>query len=151
MGVFHDMVEVVNRTSERLEIMFDGQREFLAPNYTPDGKLIEGVHNMVPRQVIPFALNQTCIPGSEDALDVTSFRSFIGVIDKKERKPKSWHDISFIDKRSITEVTRVSEEAINEELIADPTYKTQRGGGRHRVSAAREGLRATAPFDLKEN
>lgn len=150
MGIFHEQVEVVNRTAEKLEIIFDGQRTYLEPNYNADGTKREDVHNFLPRQVIPYALNQTVIHGTEAALDPGAFESYIGVLDRKDKKKRSWHNCEFVDRSTITEVTRVSEEAINEELIADPNFQTKRGGKKRTAIDARDGLRPTAPFDIRQ-
>lgn len=151
MGVFHDMVELVNRTSQPLQIMFDGQRTTLEPNYTKDGQFLPDVHNMVPRQVVPYALNQTVIMGSEDVKSPSTFRSKVGVIDRRAEKDpkfrkKSWHDISFFDTRQETEITRVPAEQILEEF-AEPGAKIRAGGRKHRPSDAAIDA-ATAPFDF---
>lgn len=55
MGVFQDLVEVVNRCPWNLTIRFDGQEMTLKP-----GK------NLVPSQTVQYALNQNPLMGSQD-------------------------------------------------------------------------------------
>jgi hypothetical protein len=149
MGIFHEMVEVVNRTSEQLEVIFDGQRTYLAPNYDAAGEPVENVRNMLPRQVVPYALNQNVIMGSEEAMDPSKFESYVGVIERKPgQKKHSWHNCAFVSRNTNPEVTRVSEEQINEELIGDARFKTARGGRKHKATDAALGV-STAPFDLQ--
>jgi hypothetical protein len=53
MGIFHETIELVNRTSQPLEVIYDGQRTILEPNYTDEGKRQADVHNVLPKIVIP--------------------------------------------------------------------------------------------------
>lgn len=148
MGVFFEQIEVVNRTSEPLQIMYDGQRVVLEPNYTADGKRIEGVHNMVPKQVVPYALNQTVILGSENVKNPTNFRSKIGVIDRKDKKARSWHDCSFFDLKEETEITRVTQQDILDEYAEPGAKVVTRGKRRHRSEDMAIDM-PTTPFDLR--
>ena len=86
MGIFYQQVELVNRTSKQLEIMYDGQRLYLLPNYTAAGERIPGVVNMVPKQVVPNALNQTVVMGSEKAKDPGNFESKLGLAPKPDQR-----------------------------------------------------------------
>lgn len=144
-GVFQELVEVVNRTSEQLEIVFDGQRIFVEPNYDADGNRLEDVRNMVPVIVIPYALNQNVIMGSEDAIDPSDFRSKIGVVfnKKKDRKEHTWHDCSFV-KPDPSKLTRVP----LEDVLDDPTAKIVIRGkvAPKAVDAGLPGV--TTPFDM---
>jgi hypothetical protein len=56
MGIFHEMMEVVNRCPWPLSIRFDGQESTLAP-----GK------NSIPKTTLFYALNQNPLMGSQDA------------------------------------------------------------------------------------
>lgn len=141
MGIFHEQIEVVNRTSKTLEIVYDGQRIKVLPNYDETGKRLDGVHTMVPRQVIPFALAQTVIMGSEDAFDPSDFQSLIGVIDPKEKRQKSWHDCSF------HEQTDTLTRANLEEVLDDPSAKIV-VRGRRVPKGSEHSVRPVAPFDL---
>ncbi len=152
MGVFQDMVEVVNRTSEPIDIMFDGQRHTLLPNYTADGQPIEGVRNPIPRQVVPYALNQTVILGSEAFTNPGSFKSKIGIIDYKNKGPKakkhSWYDCSFFDIREETEITRVPVEQILDENHAGGNVKVIRRGKKQHSNMEAALDAPTTPFDV---
>lgn len=114
MGVFQEMVEVVNRTARPLNVRYDGQDMNLLPNYDADGNPIDGVKNVIPRQCIPFVLGQNPIMGSEDAEDPSSFESLVGIIDPKKsaKKRHSWYDCTFIaeDEQGIGNMTRVNVE-----------------------------------------
>jgi hypothetical protein len=150
MAVFFDMVEVVNRTSQPLEIRYDGQRHELAPNYTEDGELIEGVRNLIPRIVVPYALNQCVLMGSEDFLNPSRFESLIGVIDGKDTKRRSWHNTEFLPQSEVRkEVTRVPQAALMEEDGSIKEIKTRTF--RRDDSVARLGEDVPTPFDLRQS
>ena len=124
MGIFFQQVELVNRTSERVEIMYDGQRVYLKPNYTATGERIPGVVNLVPKQVVANALNQSVIFGTEKAKDPSSFQSKIGLVPPlSQRKLKPWNDCSFYDDSKNTEISRVSQAELMDEIVLDPTAK----------------------------
>ena len=132
MGIFYQQVELVNRTSLPLEIMYDGQRVYLKPNYTAAGERIPGVINLVPKQVVPNALNQTVVMGSERAKDPSHFESKIGLVPTPEqvkaatergKRLKPWHNCEFLDDSGNTEITRVSRAELLDELVLDPTAK----------------------------
>jgi len=55
MGVFHDLVTLVNRAPVPLSIRFDGQEHTLKPG-----------ENQVPNIVVPYAKNQNPIMGTHD-------------------------------------------------------------------------------------
>lgn len=121
MGVFHDMVEIVNRTDEQLMLTFDGQRMYLPPNYDKSGKRLEGVHTMIPRQCVPYALNQNVNMGTEDSYDPSTFESLVGIADPKEKRPKSWNTVTYIPAEERNKsLTRVN---LKEFLEDDPQVK----------------------------
>ena len=70
MGIFHEMVALVNRAPVNLTVMFDGQCKTLTP----------GV-NYVPACVVMFAKNQNPIMGSGSTHDptVAGCRYLVGV------------------------------------------------------------------------
>lgn len=70
MGIFHEMVQLVNRAPVNLTVMFDGQCKTLTP----------GV-NYVPACVVQFAKNQNPIMGSGSPHDPTiaGCRYLVGV------------------------------------------------------------------------
>ncbi len=119
MGIFQETMEIVNRSSKQLEIIYDGQRIYVEPNYEVGGKRIASVHTSVPKQVIPYALNQNVVMGSEDAVDPSDFRSLIGVVfdPKKDKKKHSWHDCSYLEQTD--KITRTP----LEDVLEDPTMK----------------------------
>ena len=150
MGVFHDMVAVVNRTDEKLMVTYDGQRMYLEPNYDAEGNRLEDVHNAIPRQCIPYALNQNVNMGTEDPLDPSRFQSLVGFpVTKKEAaagvKIKSWNDVTFIPPNARNQsLSRVD---LARFLEDDETVKEIKVRGRRTdVEAATK-----APFDLRTN
>jgi len=144
MGIFQEMIEMVNRTSRPLNIRFDGQDMELAPNYTAKGERIEGVTNMVPKIVLPYALNQNVVMGSEDAIDPSDFKSLIGVVynpAKEKGRKHSWHDCSFLEQSD--KLTRTP----LEDVLQDPNATIQvRGKVIPRASDAAINTQTT-PFD----
>lgn len=117
MGIFHEQIEIVNRTSRTLEIIYDGQRIQIPANYTPEGERIKGVHTMVPTQVVPYALNQNVLMGSEDAIDPSDFTSLVGFVDPKAKNRKSWHEVSFLEQSDALTRTPLAD------VLEDPTMK----------------------------
>ena len=157
MGIFHEQVQIVNRTATRKEVIFDGQRMKIEPNYDAQGNKLEGVVNTLPVTAIPYALAQNPIMGTESVVNPSSFRSYIGVVfagreEKREkRKPKSWHDCSFVDETQVTEITRVAQAEIMEELVADVKATLHTRGKKIPAAIALEagGMPTTTPFDLQ--
>ena len=149
MGLFHEQVEVVNRTcDETLEIFFDGQRTRVKPSYTPEGKRIEGLIQHLPRVVLQHALNQTVVMGSEDFLDPLDFQSKLGVVDPKVRRARPWHNTSFLTEKS-TEITRVSQDQILEEAVADPKAVIETRGKKDHNRRDAKAERSTSLFDVR--
>ena len=144
MGIFQEMCEFVNRTSKPLEIIYDGQRTTLPPNYDEQGNKLEDVHTMLPVIVIPYALNQNVLMGSEDAVDPSDFVSKVGIVKQAGKKGRShsWHDCSFLVENP-DELTRVR----LADVLEDPNAKIQiRGKAIPRaVDAGLPGM--TTPFD----
>jgi hypothetical protein len=145
VGVFQEMVEVVNRTSEPVNLRYDGQDMEIPPNYDKDGNPIEGVCTKIPRQCVPYALSQNPVMGTEDALDPSSFESKVGIIDPKKnpKKNHSWYDCSFrpIDK---AELTRVN---VRKMLEDDPQVSDVVVRGR-KIDDVRP-IGDKAPFDVR--
>jgi hypothetical protein len=124
MGIFQDMVEVVNRTSEPLNLRYDGQDMAIPPNYNADGSAIEDVRTTIPRQCIPYVLSQNPVMGSEDPSDPSNFQSLVGIIDPKKnpKKKHSWYNCDFLPKaeQGIENMTRVNLRSVLED---DPQVK----------------------------
>jgi hypothetical protein len=143
MGIFHETIELVNRTSKPLEVIYDGQRTILEPNYDAEGNRLDDVHNILPKIVIPYALNQNVVMGSEDAIDPSSFQSLVGVVfnKKKDRKAHSWHDCTYLEQTD--KLTRTP----LEDVLDDPNAKIQVKGRKvpRSVDAAMPGV--PTPFD----
>lgn len=55
MGIFQDMVEVVNRAPVKLRVTFDGQSTDVEPGLSS-----------IPRVTLPFAMNQNPRKGTQD-------------------------------------------------------------------------------------
>ncbi len=136
MGIFQELVEVVVRVPRKLGLRFDGQDMPLLPNYNEIGERIEGVHNMIPRQCIAHLLNQNVRMGTEDPLDPSRFQSLVGIIDPKEKRKKSWHDISFIDESEDTGVESMTRVNLREMLEDDPQVKDIKVRGRKDMNAS---------------
>lgn len=121
MGIFHETIELVNRTSQPLEVIYDGQRTILEPNYDKDGKRLPDVHNVLPKIVIPYALNQNVVMGSEDAIDPSAFQSLVGVVfdKKKDKRAHSWNDCSYMEQTEALTRTPL------EDVLEDPNMKIQ--------------------------
>ena len=130
MGVFYEQSEVINRTSERRGVRFDGQDIELLPNYDKEGNLLPDVHNTIPTITVPYAKSQNVQMGSEDPLDPTDYVVLVGVVAKPGQSQKD--DISFCEQTN--EPTRVK----LEDYLDDPTLKIKVGGRRVRNAEARE-------------
>jgi hypothetical protein len=148
MGIFHEQVEIVNRTSKPLTVRYDGQDITIPPGYTPgvDGKpgvRIKDQHIMVPRLIIPYALNQNVLMGSEDPQSPSHFDSLVGFIEPKEKKTRWYHDVTYVEQTE--ELTRVP---LREYLEDDPQVTDIKVRGRKidaGVSMPRGGV-----FDVRE-
>lgn len=135
MGIFYEQTEIINRTSKRLQVRFDGQDIELKPNYTEDGKRLSDVHNMIPTIVVPYARAQCVLMGSEDALDPSLWVSLVGI--------KGKHDTKFLEQSS--NPTRVD----LAEYLDDPSVKIELGGSRRRASMARTEKEGQMPFEAE--
>lgn len=97
MGIFQEMLEVVNRTPWELTIKFDGQEMTLKLNYNfedQDGQLVaigprKGVHNFVPVQALQYGFNQNVLMGSQDPDNptISGAEYLIGLPDKANKYP----------------------------------------------------------------
>lgn len=78
MGIFQDLVEVVNRCPWNLTIRFDGQEMTLKP-----GK------NMIPSTTVQYALNQNPLMGSQDPDNptISGAEYLIGLPSKENKYP----------------------------------------------------------------
>lgn len=130
MGVFYEMTEVINRTSKKLNVRFDGQDIELQPNYDETGKLLKDVHNLIPSITIPLAKSQNVRMGSEAPYDPTDYEVLVGVKAKAGQKQKD--DITYCEQSDCP--TRVP----LEDYLDDPTLSIKVGGRRLRKGEARE-------------
>lgn len=75
MGIFQEMVELVNRAPVDLTVQFDGQCKTLKPGA-----------NMVPAVTVAFAKNQNPIMGSQDPYNphISGGRYLVGVKGSKD-------------------------------------------------------------------
>jgi hypothetical protein len=138
MGIFFDTTEVINRTSKKLNVRFDGQDTELEPNYDAKGNLLPDVHNLLPTIAVAYAKNQNILMGSEDPLDPSSFEVLVGVKAKKGERQRD--DISFCEQSNEPTPVKL------EELLDDPNLKIQSSGRKIRASDARP-IRGTTPFE----
>ena len=129
MGIFFEQCEFINRDCIQRTITYDGQRIYLEPNYTESGELLPDVHNFAPKIVVPYALNQNVVMGSEDATDPSGFESYVVPKVKKRKKGKDtgeWrYDFSFLPSKKNKAVTRVDLET----YLDDPSLKIAGGRG----------------------
>jgi hypothetical protein len=139
MGLFHEMSEVVNRTSKVLSVRFDGQDFEIPPNYTAEGKRIDTVKNMIPTVTVPYAKAQNVLMGSEDPLDPSEWETLIGMVAKAGRPQKD--DISFCEQSS--ELTRVK----LADYLDDPSAKIHVAGRRVSKGEARPARPTDVPFE----
>ena len=145
MGVFQELVTVINRTSKPLNVRFDGQDFELKPNYNVEGELIKGVVNQIPSQTVIYAKSQNVLMGSEDPFDPSEFVVLIGAVAKKGQKQKD--DISYCEQSN--EPTRVR---LKDYLGDDPMIKEIRLGGRQTPAARRgETTGPTTPFEIRQS
>jgi len=144
MGIFYEQVEIVNRTSKPLTVRFDGQDMTIPPNYADGGERIKGIHTMVPRDVIPYALNQNVLMGSEQAETPSHFDSLVGFIEPKTKKTRWYHDISYKEQNN-EELTRVP---LREFLEDDPQVKDIKVRGRKLDASVT--MPSGGAFDVRE-
>lgn len=78
LGVFPDLVEIVNRCPWNITVTFDGQSKTLKPG-----------SNMVPGVVVQYALNQNPLMGSADTNNptVTGCEYLIGIVSRERNYP----------------------------------------------------------------
>jgi hypothetical protein len=134
MGIFHEQVEVVNRTSKVLAVRFDGQDMEIEPNYDEQGNRLEGVVNFIPKVAMSYARAQNPIMGSESVTDPSAFDCLLGFIPKKgEKFHPSYMVTDFFDvtadalEKGTDALTRVP---LSEVLEDDPQVKDVKVRGR---------------------
>ena len=136
MGIFFEQCEFINRDCKNRTITYDGQRIYLAPNYSEEGEFLPDVHNFAPKIVTPYALNQNCVMGSEDPTDPSGFDSYVVPKVKKTKKGKAteeWrYDFSFLPSKKNEAVTRVD---LND-YLDDPSLKIVGGRGAFKANEA---------------
>jgi hypothetical protein len=136
MGFMISDTEYINRDCVDRTITYDGQRITVKANYDENGKLLKDVHNMAPRILVPYALNQNVIMGSEDAIDPSGFESYVvpKIYKRKHGKPTTElrYDISFVSSKVNAAKTRVD---LNT-YLDDPSLKVLDGRGKFRPSEA---------------
>ena len=144
MGLFHEQIQIVNRTSTPLTVRFDGQDMAIPANYDAEGERLPNVVTFIPRIALFYALNQNVLMGSEDPQSPSHFESKVGFIEPKEKKTKWYHDVSFVVEDP-QELTRVK---LREFLEDDPQVKDIKVRGR-RIDAA-VALPQSGVFDVQE-
>ena len=136
MGIFYAQTEVVNRTSEVLQVRFDGQDIELQPNYDKDGVLLPEVHNLIPTITVPYAKSQNVRMGSENPDDPSDYVELVGAVAKPGEKQKD--DISYLEQGDA--LTRVD---LREMLSDDPAVKDIRVAGKRNQARAKRSEAAT--------
>ena len=139
MGIFYEQSEVVNRTSKKLHVRYDGQDIELLPNYTETGERIADVRNMLPTVCVAYAKSQNVLMGSEDPFDPSEFEVLVGLVAKAGAKQKD--DISFCEQSS--ELTRVR----LEDYLDDPNVKEIKVAGRRVRNSEARPEKPTTPFE----
>lgn len=136
MGFLIADTEYINRDCIQRQITFDGQRIYLKPNYDENGKFLKDVHNMAPKVLVPYALNQNAVMGSEDPHDPSGFESYVVPKMFKRKRGQQTdelrYDISFLPSKKNTKKTRVDLEA----YLDDPSLKVLDGRGKFKASEA---------------
>lgn len=128
MGIFYEMVEVINRTSKPLNGRFDGQDITLLPNYEPGGgEMINRGENMVPKVAVGHLKHQNPLMNSEDPLNPLAYTTLIGRVANKRKGEVQKDDLSYLeqDEEAVTRVNR-------EEFEDDKMIRTKvRGRKKH--------------------
>lgn len=139
MGFLIADTEYINRDCIRRTITYDGQRVYVEPNYDEDGKFLPKVHNMAPRVLTPYALNQNAVMGSEDPHDPSGFDSYVvpKIYKRKKGKPSDElrYDISFLPSKKNKAKTRVDLGA----YLDDSSLKVLDGRGPFKATEAQVG------------
>lgn len=131
MGIFYEQTEIVNRTSKKLNVRFDGQDMVLLPNYDAEGNLLPDVHNLIPAVAVGQAKSQNVRMGSEAPFDPTDYDVLVGVkVSKPGAKQKD--DLSFLEQSDAPTRVRL------EDYLDDPTLTIKVGGRQLRRGEARE-------------
>ena len=136
MGFLVADTEYINRDCIRRTITYDGQRIYVEPNYDEKGKFLPTVHNMAPKILTNYALNQNAVMGSEDPHDPSGFESYVVPKIKKRKKgvqTAEWrYDLSFLPSKTNKAKTRVDLSA----YLDDPSLKVLDGRGKFKASEA---------------
>jgi hypothetical protein len=95
---FGSGVTLVNRSSVRRSFTFDGRQYDLQPGPNPN----------VPRQMVPFAIQQNRVMGTEDPSNPESFSSLIGCVEDGDPCDPIEQStaVEAIDRRLVMDVTR---------------------------------------------
>lgn len=117
MGIFYEMVEVINRTSKPLTGRFDGQDITLLPNYeVGGGEMINRGANMVPRVAVGHLKHQNPLMNSEDPLNPRAYTSLIGWVASVRKGEKQTDDLSYLEQDE-TALTRVNREEFEDDRM----------------------------------
>ena len=138
MGIFYEQTEVINRTSKKLNVRFDGQDMTIEPNYDSEGNFLIDVHNVIPTVAVQYAKNQNVLMGSEDPLDPSAFEVLVAVFSKKGQRQRD--DFSFCEQSDEPTPVKL------DEYLDDPTLTIKKAGRRVKASDARPN-RDTTPFE----
>jgi hypothetical protein len=144
MGLFHEQIQVVNRTCKTLSVRFDGQDMEIPAGYNEKGERLKDVVSYLPKVAMFYALNQNPVMGTEDPMSPSHFDSKIGFVEPKAKKTKWYHEISFVPDDS-GELTRVR---LREYLEDDPQVKDIVVRGRRLDGAV--ALPRGGTFDVQE-
>lgn len=127
MGIFHEQIEVVNRTSKPLNVRYDGQDMEIEPNYDEAGQRLEGVVNFIPKVAMSYARAQNPVMGSEDYEDPSAFDCLLGFVPKRgEKLHPSYLVTDFFDVAADAEAKgtdALSRVPLSEMLADDPQVK----------------------------
>lgn len=153
-GAIQKMVSAVNRTTEPVDGMFDGQPVVLLPGYEiVDGKVVgAGPSGTVRSNPLPYFAaemikRQNPVMGTEDPLDPRDFESLIGIVE--------WDDpIDHLEQSDAIE--RLDRELMSEEAqTATPmltaagrkSKKKTRGGRRYSDTRLKNPLAIRADYE----
>ncbi len=134
MGIFQELVTIVNRAPINITGRFDGQEITLVPG-----------ENAVPRVTIPFIKNQNPVMGSADAdnPNISGAQYLIGVKGRDNCEPLTKDEWEAHCSRPC----RIDEEAFFSDRLNQNEHLTVRGKGKktQAKSAFDAGVRVQAP------
>ncbi len=125
MGIFYDLVTVVNRTPIPLTVRFDGQEIVIPIGESP-----------VPALTIPYAKNQNPIMGSQDPLNpsLSGARYLLGVKGVDNCKPLTKEEWT----KHCEAASRMDLAELFDDVLLEKEHVEVRGKGRQTQARSRQ-------------